>query len=38
MCCILGSSQAIGQTYNVSGDRYVTLMVWLVLVARQLAR
>jgi UDP-glucose 4-epimerase len=24
MCCILGSSQAIGQTYNVSGDRYVT--------------
>jgi len=24
MCCFLGSSQAIGQTYNVSGDRYVT--------------
>lgn len=24
MCCVLGSSQAIGQTYNLSGERYVT--------------
>jgi UDP-glucose 4-epimerase len=24
MSCVLGSSQAIGQIYNVSGDRYVT--------------